>query len=146
MSIGEGDWSAEYLQYLLANGKRNVLIDDIRYERDKFVSSIASNGVSGTEHTSQPVGDFLQHSIAYFMAMLVIDRFESIKINENAGKGVMGTACPGDFMKYPILEQRSIGESSQCVMQGTLENAFYLPMSFCNITDYSNIMGILGHT
>jgi hypothetical protein len=68
----------------------------------------------------------LKSGVARLMSMRIVDALEIVQIQEHHGKDPPMPLSLGDSVFQPILEERSVRQAGQIVMQGGLPGAFLL--------------------
>src|SRR5262245_57219665 len=91
----------------------------------EFITTQARYGVSLAEAGGQSYRDFLQQLIADHMAERIVDRFESIEIQEEHGEHFFIAVSARKRLRKAIMKQQPVGKPGKRIMVCLVANGFF---------------------
>jgi len=93
---------------------------DVLHQHCELVATKARRCVDRPQHPTQPIGDGDQDLIAGGMAEGVVHLLEAVDVHEEHRDGRRISLRPGQCMSHPVLEQPSVRQAGERVLEGLL--------------------------
>ena len=85
-------------------------------QHDKFVAAQARDGVDAAQRAAQALGDLLQQQVAHSVAVLVVDLFKSVQVDEQHGQlGAVALRAPQSAVEA-VQQQGAVGQARELVV------------------------------
>jgi len=120
------------VQGLLAGGAR-------LQEEGELVTAHARHGIVVTDAGQQADGHVLEHAVASGVAQGVVDRLETVKVEEHQHHPRLVTLCLLQRGVQAVLEQGAVGQVGQGVVIGQAVNALFTGLALADITEETHI-------
>lgn len=89
-------------------------------EHDEFVAAQARHRVLGAQGLADALGQVDQQGVAGMVAVGVVDRLESVQVEEQHGEIALAAAGAFDGLFQPVFQQDAVGQLGQRVVQRQL--------------------------
>ena len=90
------------------------------YQQDELVATDARQGVLAVQAGAQARGDGAQQLVAHVMAKGVVDRLETIQIDEHHRQTTADRIDLADRLADAVGQENTVGQAGQVVVQGQL--------------------------
>ena len=106
-----------HLHDLLGHPQHVVGLDDVSQDYGELVTGIARHRIRGTDAAAQALGDHAQHLVARRMPVGIVDRLESIQIDEQHREALAGAMRFANDGVEAIVEKQPIGQPGKRIEQ-----------------------------
>ncbi len=90
---------------------------EVLTQYDVLVTRQTSHRISRPQKIREPVGDGGQQLIADMVTVCIVDRLESVEIDEEDGKHLFRSTGTQQGVVYPLNEQRPVGKPGESVVK-----------------------------
>src|SRR5205085_10692949 len=85
----------------------------IVYDDCEFVAAHATDGTVGGDFIDQALGDGAEHGIALWVAERVVDRFESVEIEEHDRTGHIAAGRAAERLAEQLTNSAAVGQAGE---------------------------------
>lgn len=121
------------IDQVVAHGKGALFCIRAGQEQGEFIAAEAGCDVRGAQERRQAVGKLAQNTIARGVAMVVVDRLETVEIDEEAGDRGADLVGLVDLLIEDRLEPLAVQETRQVVGDGLMVVADFRLFEFCDV-------------
>lgn len=114
--VAQRDRRGDRVQQL--GGKRGgiLLALDLGCNDEELVTAQAHGGIGAAYRAAQTVRDLLEQRVANPMTQRVVDRLETVQVDEHQHHGHAGAGRAFDLVLQPFAEQMPVAEPGQCIV------------------------------
>ncbi len=102
-------------------------------QQDELVAAQTGHDIAAAHSTDQPPGCLLQYQVTLFMAIGVIDLFESIQIHVEDSQQLPAGFCLQEQPGQEFVKQPAVGKSGECVVVCHMGQLFLRPLTHLDL-------------
>ena len=115
-------------------------------QNDELISAQARQGIDFPHQRFQTVGNGLQYGIAHGVAQAVVDRLETVQVNEQQGHPVSCPVGQTGCMMQPVHQQGTIRQTGQrIVIRDELKMRILIPQYLLRLPPFGDILHGTAH-